>query len=114
MCYVIERGKKLRTMPAATEQKVLLQHLHHRHQPPSPSTAATVASPAAGVVSPNSDSDKFIVLRGRRIVKKKKRKCVKCKYMESASNHWGNLDSYYNQCVPLYSSHLYCVGSRNS
>ena len=29
-------------------------------------------------VSPVSDSDKFIVLGGRKIVKKKKRKCVKC------------------------------------
>lgn len=35
-------------------------------------------SPPAGI-SPVSDSDKFIVLGGRKIVKKKKRKCVKCK-----------------------------------
>jgi hypothetical protein len=32
----------------------------------------------AAAMSHNSDSDKFIVLRGRRIVKKKKRKCVTC------------------------------------
>ena len=39
------------------------------------------SSPAAGI-SPVSDSDKFIVLGGRKIVKKKKRKCVKCKSMD--------------------------------
>ena len=44
----------------------------HPSSPPLP-------LPVSGV-SPVSDSDKFIVLGGRKIVKKKKRKCVKCEY----------------------------------
>ena len=38
---------------------------------------SAVSSPAG--ISPVSDSDKFIVLGGRKIVKKKKKKCNKCK-----------------------------------
>ena len=47
----------------------------HPSSPPLP-------LPVSGV-SPVSDSDKFIVLGGRKIVKKKKRKCVKCEYIST-------------------------------
>ena len=41
--------------------------------------SGVMAVAAENGVNANADGEKFIVLRGRRIAKKKKRKCVKCK-----------------------------------
>ena len=66
-------------MPAAVaaESPSLVVAAEDAEDTSSPLTPSASTSPAG--ISPVSDSDKFIVLGGRKIVKKKKRKCVKCK-----------------------------------
>ena len=50
--------------------------------------AGVMAVAAENDVNTNADGDTFIVLRGRRIAKKKKRKCVKCKCTQIALRIW--------------------------